>query len=945
MAGARVKTSLLAAIFLLVLRPAGAQQIRVGLSAATPLESPRAPGKDGPIVEIRSAWPVMKESLAIPPEPVAVLLALEFPDSVPELADPDLDRFVGALQEHPNITLVSLGTLAPGSGQQRWAYIAKRVASAARGARPAMKIALAAETASPETAALLGALAGDSEAAPYFDAFLLDGTATALAPVLAADAPGDEIWCAVGHPADSAGEAADRLLASFSEIPSAAVLLAKTADPTALFAVEARIQRYLGEDVSREPRPALARLPDGKQVPVAAFFRAKDLSPIRFLRAGAATEALELAAGNVETARVENLSTGARRSFEIAPDSKALALDTSRGPLAVELVASKPRSGETRSQVTVGAPRSLTAEEIVAKERAWKAAQDELVKSYTADLTTSLRFRVAEVNETFDLTIRGPLFKRRGNDFDWAWSEFYVNGIRWKGKTLPKIPILQPEKVTTLPLEIELSEDYAYSLAGTTAVDGRTAYEVDFAPKSGVGEKPLYKGRVWIDVQTFALLRRRSVQQNLKGETLSNVETEYYRPVPGTSGAVLPLEIKGEEVFSTAGRTTAVERAVVMKHVRINPENFDVERTKTYASSQQMVRDTERGLKYLIPDAAHPGARVVEEYVSKKSLFGAAGAFYDGSLSYPVPLLGVQYFNFDLFKTGKQISTFFAGAVLTTNYTDPAFLGSRFDLGADVFAFAIPFGDASYRNGKEVKSERLKHVPAVFQINAGHPLGPYVKASLGVFAKWDDYQRDPDTAGDFVTPADTFTFGEELKITANINGFAGTLDYSRFHRDDWPFWGIPGQSEYNPSQRDYQKWSAQISKDYYFSGFRKIHGALTYLSGSDLDRFSRYEFGAFSGNPLRGYQSGALRTKQAWIMNLSYGLNIENIIRLEGLYDQAIVNDPVSGFRHRYYSGVGVSGQLNGPWSNSLIRFDVGVPAVSHGIRGVSGSMLLLKLF
>ncbi len=296
-------------------------------------------------------------------------------------------------------------------------------------------------------------------------------------------------------------------------------------------------------------------------------------------------------------------------------------------------------------------------------------------------------------------------------------------------------------------------------------------------------------------------------------------------------------------------------------------------------------------------------------------------------------------------KTGKQISTFFAGAVLTTNYTDPAFLGTRFDLGADVFAFAIPFGDASYRNGKEVKNERLKHVPAVFQINAGHPLGPYLKASLGIFAKWDDYQRDPDTDHDFVTPADTFTFGEELKLTSNMSGFAVTLDYSRFHRNDWPFWGIPGTSEYDPSQRDYEKWSAQVSKDYYFSGFRKIHGALTYLSGSDLDRFSRYEFGAFSGNPLRGYQSGALRTKQAWIMNLSYGLNIENIIRLEALYDQAILSDEVSGFHHQYYSGVGISGQLNGPWNNSLVRFDVGVPAVSHGIHGVSGSVLLLKLF
>lgn len=890
-------------------------------------------------------WPVPAASPALPPASIPVLLEIRLSDPASNVEDADLDRFVGLLKEHPNVEFVSIGNLASPDDEKRWAYFAKRIGSAARGARPTVKIGLASESDSPGTGTLLRALAGDSEAAPYFDAFLLEGAAKALAAGISADAPGVELWCATGTRADSADSALDRLIASFSELRGATVLLARSAEPEALFETETRVQAYFSEDVSREPASAAAARPDGSTVPVARFFRAKDLSPIRFLEKGPAMETLDFGAGSYQSARVQNLSNGARRNFEIPPGAKSLELDTTRGALAVELVPSAPRSGETRSQVTVGAQHSLTAEEIIAKERAWKAAQDDLVKSYAADLTTSLRFHVAQVNETFDLTIQGPLFKQRGQDFDWAWNEFYVNGIRWKGKTLPKIPILQPEKVTTLPLEIELTEDYVYSLAGRTVIDGRSAYEIDFSPKSGAGEKPMYKGRAWIDDQTFALLRRRSVQQNLKGETLSNVETEFYRPVPGGNGAVLPIEIKGEEVFSTAGRTTAVERAVVMKHVRINPADFDQKRDEVYASQRQMVRDTNRGLKYLIPDPAHPGARVVEEYVSKKSLFGAAGAFYDGSLSYPVPLLGIQYFNFDLFKTGKQISTFFAGAVLTTNYTDPAFLGSRFDLGADVFAFAIPFGDASYRNGKEVKSERLKHVPAVFQINAGHPLGPYLKASLGIFAKWDDYQRDPDTDRAFVTPADTFTFGEELKLTSNISGFAATLDYSRFHRDDWPFWGIPGTSEYDPSQRDYEKWSAQVSKDYYFSGFRKIHAALTYLSGSDLDRFSRYEFGAFSGNPLRGYQSGALRTKQAWVMNLSYGLNIENIIRLEALYDQAILNDEVSGFHHQYYSGVGISGQLNGPWNNSLVRFDVGVPAVSHGIHGVSGSVLLLKLF
>ena len=120
----------------------------------------------------------------------------------------------------------------------------------------------------------------------------------------------------------------------------------------------------------------------------------------------------------------------------------------------------------------VGAERGLTAEEIVARERAWEAGQRDAVQSFVAEMDTSLRFRVAEVNETFDLTIRGPFFYRRGEPADWAWHEFYLNGVKWKGKTLPKIPILQPEKVTTLPLDIRLTEEYDYRLSGEARSTG-----------------------------------------------------------------------------------------------------------------------------------------------------------------------------------------------------------------------------------------------------------------------------------------------------------------------------------------------------------------------------------------------------------------------------------------------------------------------------------------
>ncbi|HEV8118752.1 MAG TPA: sigma-E factor regulatory protein RseB domain-containing protein, partial [Thermoanaerobaculia bacterium] len=684
----------------------------------------------------------------------------------------------------------------------------------------------------------------EEELEPYVDA-LVDREGSPAAPlqsiagrwVLARPrASGDLVSEILRALAREPGGGPSVSMAVIRQNPQAPVELTE-ADSQAL----GRLQAYWSGDVSRDPTATPATRPDGSAVEPLRFFDGKKFTPILFLpRDPAGTVRIELSGGPFVKASVENLATGAKRDFDLK-GAAILDLDLSRGALAAVLQPAERPGGETRTRVEVGAERGLTAEEIVARERAWDAGQRALFTSYIAHLKTSLRFKVGEVGETFDLSILGPLFYRRGEPADWEWDEFYLNGVKWKGKTLPKLPILQPEKVTAIPLDIRLTEDYEYTLKGEGPISGRPAYHVAFAPKQVDKDKATYRGSVWIDKETFALLRRNSVQMNLKGETLSAVQTEYYSPVPGKPELFLPLEIKGEEVYSTAGRTTAIERDVKVETITIDPPDFETLRTQAYASPGQMIRHTDRGMRYLVPDPAKPGERVVEEKISKKSTFGVVGAFYDDSLDYPIPLIGVQHFNFDLWGKGKQLSVFFAGALLTANYTDPALLGTHFDLGADLFGVAFPFGDVSYRNGVEVPSEKIKHLPAAFQVNVGHPIGPYLKASLGLFTKWDNFQRDKDTGPNFVTPVDTFTNGAELRLVANFSGFNIAAAGSAYFRQKWEFWGDPATSEFNPDQKDYQKWSVSVAKDQYFPGFRKLHLGIAYLGGHDLDRFSKYE--------------------------------------------------------------------------------------------------------
>jgi hypothetical protein len=192
---------------------------------------------------------------------------------------------------------------------------------------------------------------------------------------------------------------------------------------------------------------------------------------------------------------------------------------------------------------------------------------------------------------------------------------------------------------------------------------------------------------------------------------------------------------------------------------------------------------------------------------------------------------------------------------------------------------------------------------------------------------------------------DTWTLGSELRLNWNDSGYnlSGRVGY--YGRQDWQPWGDPATSGYSPKQKDYWLWSFEALKGFYFQDFRKLLIKAAYLGGTDLDRFSQWDFGPFSRNSLAGFPSGAIRAERAGLLNLSYGINIESLIRFELSYDQAIITNPLQGTSNTYFSGVGLTTAFNGPWDGTRIRAEVGVPVVRHGVSGFTINAQILKLF
>lgn len=642
--------------------------------------------------------------------------------------------------------------------------------------------------------------------------------------------------------------------------------------------------------------------------------------------------------------------------------------------------------GGLAEEVTVTSERQMPVEEILRRLQAFEDDQARRLAHYRATNRTHLRFLFGTGTNTLETTFEGDFFFRQGEGFDWAWQSFYVNGVQWRGKKIPEIPLVRPEKASALPLEILFSPEYRYRLRGTGEVDGRPVWVVDFRPLTLVEGASLYQGTVWIDRRHYTRLRTRAVQLGLEGNVISNEETLHYQPVApdGSPGGwelldrasdraadraaaegeegdgtdawawaegtgqdgpppafVLPVRTTGQEVLSILNGTTVVEKETLLSDFVFNGPDFEDVRTEVMASDTVMLRDTEQGLRYLVKDK-ETGERVVQEEQDLTRVFLGGGVFFDDSLDFPLPLGGINYFSFDWRGTGAQVNAFFAGALLTLDYADPDLFGSRWDGGVDFFALGVQTSDELFRDNREVKAEEIEQRTGNVEFTLGRPIGQFFKFSLDYGLQYIEYDRADDTAEDFILPRDHLTQSLTLTGQYNRRGWRGRFRVSTHQRSDWEFWGLPGNTDFDPEQEDYLRWGVSLGKNWYLPKFRKVGLELEWVDGEDLDRFSKYEFGFFSDIRVHGYQSDRVRAQEAVAAHASYGFEVGRFLRLDGVLDAALADDPEFGLEDEFLAGVGIAGTFQGPWE-TLVNLDVGTP-VAGPDSGVSVFLVFLKL-
>ncbi len=214
--------------------------------------------------------------------------------------------------------------------------------------------------------------------------------------------------------------------------------------------------------------------------------------------------------------------------------------------------------------------------EIVARYQQVQAAQDGSLARYIAHMRLEQHFRPTPAEPAWNIVTENRLFFERGV-VEWEELSFALNGATWTANR-PSFPLVQPEKVLSLPLDLRLGRDYTYRLDGVDTVMGRPAYVVRFEPVEA--REARYRGTVWIDRELYVRLKVQAVESHLSGMVVSNDETQTYSRVGDLQGRPVWLldRLNSQQMFLIAGRTVLVEREAHLTDVALNPADFESER-------------------------------------------------------------------------------------------------------------------------------------------------------------------------------------------------------------------------------------------------------------------------------------------------------------------------------------------------------------------------------
>lgn len=175
-----------------------------------------------------------------------------------------------------------------------------------------------------------------------------------------------------------------------------------------------------------------------------------------------------------------------------------------------------------------------------------------------------------------------------------------------------------------------------------------------------------------------------------------------------------------------------------------------------------------------------------------------------------------------------------------------------------------------------------------------------------------------------------------VSIDAQRGAWTAGAWWSPSIRQRWAAWGLAsspaGATDVQASQsRTFQRYGAAIARSFVFSTRAVARADVAWMDGRDLDRFSRYTFGTFD-NRLRGYPAASIRYDRGLAAHSAVSWSATPRLRLDALFDVALVEDRAFGRDWRRYPGFG--GAVESPLPFGLLA----AVEWAYGVRGRTSS-------
>ena len=616
---------------------------------------------------------------------------------------------------------------------------------------------------------------------------------------------------------------------------------------------------------------------------------------------------------------------GAEQWVVQAPDD---VLDARRFLTRLAAAAAPAPEGFTED-VEVRAARRLTVGEVIARHQAFARRQAAAVTHTIAAGTLTLTFEAPGFPAPVTIASDTVIYTAPGRT-ELEQRAISINGIAFRGRGVPRLPIIEPERVASPPLAITLSDVYRYRLDGEETLNGTRTYVVAFEPLDGGAS--LFRGRAWIAMDSFAIVRVAAAQTELRGAIVSSEQVDDFREA--APGVWLLAQSDVRQLYEGPGHRTPIHRLLRIATHEINPAGFEARLQTAYASPSVMLRETPEGYRYLEREPATRTSTgepipVVPTLAARAESVRtlAAGVIIDPNISVPLPFAGFSYVHFNLFDTGAQLNAFFGGSYAQAAFSVPSVGGSRWQLAGRAFGIATSYNDRAFRQGREIYEENLRQRPAHLSAWLLRPITPRLSIRLGYELDYTRLQAAPETADDFAVPADQLVHGARIALDGQRAGWAGSIWWNPARRSGWRAWGREG--DYDPSDATFQRYGVTITRSIAVTPGIVARIETAAMAGAGLDRFSRYSFGTFD-NRLRGYPSALIRYDRGAVIRAAVAWPIRSVARFDAFADTAMVRDRGFGSAYRNYTGVGAAIEAPAPFG-LLASLEWG-----YGFRGVN---------